>query len=311
MGIEFALQVSGSAFGHDVDGLMEGCRRAEALGFAEIRVADHPGTSLDPFVVLTAVAGATSTIRIGTYVLNMGVRHPLDVAIAATTLDTVSGGRLTLGIGAGHTPQEWEARGTARPSATDRVGRLVEAAAVLPPLLAGETVVHRAEYLDLDRAIVEQPSAVQTPIPLLVGGNNRRILDLAGSRADIVGLAGLGRTLPDGHTHTVAWSPGATQRTVDRVLRAAAGRSTPPVLDALVQVVDAGADREAKAAELAAEVEGLEPDHALDCPYVLLGSPEEIAAQVTDNERRWGITSYTVRPAATDHIGAVIALLDT
>ncbi|WP_198319383.1 LLM class flavin-dependent oxidoreductase [Actinopolyspora erythraea] len=68
-------------------------RRCEGLGVRALLVADHPGVSASPFVSLAAAAGATSTPRLGSYVLNTGVRDPLLIASDVATLDVVSGGR--------------------------------------------------------------------------------------------------------------------------------------------------------------------------------------------------------------------------
>lgn len=97
--IELALQA-------DVQATEVGPLAAEAerMGFARFLVPDHPGSSEDPFVALAAAASCTSTIGLGTYVLNAGVRDPWQVATAAATLDDLSRGRFNLGVGAGHTP---------------------------------------------------------------------------------------------------------------------------------------------------------------------------------------------------------------
>ena len=117
-------------------------RRVEAEGFASLCVADHPGSTVSPFVALGVAAAATSTVKLGTAVVNMGVREPLDVAADVATLDRLSNGRAELGVGAGHTPGEWTAIGRDCPPAPARIERLVEAIPLLRGLLAGETVDH-------------------------------------------------------------------------------------------------------------------------------------------------------------------------
>ncbi|WP_238454015.1 LLM class flavin-dependent oxidoreductase [Micromonospora sp. ATA51] len=86
-------------------------RRLEAAGFDALLAADHPGHGASPFVSLAAAAAVTSTLGLGSYVSNAGVREPILLATDVATLDMVSGGRARLGLGAGHTPAEW------RPSA--------------------------------------------------------------------------------------------------------------------------------------------------------------------------------------------------
>ncbi|HEY3199511.1 MAG TPA: LLM class flavin-dependent oxidoreductase, partial [Actinomycetes bacterium] len=86
--------------------LLEEARRAEDLGYATFLLRDHFvadafGPQLAPLPALTAVAAATSRLRIGTLVLDNDYRHPVILAKEAATLDHLSDGRLELGIGAG------------------------------------------------------------------------------------------------------------------------------------------------------------------------------------------------------------------
>jgi len=312
MSISFSLQISGSAFGDDIEAMTAAAVDAEAAGFDEIRVADHPGTTFDPFVLLAHFAARTSDVRLGTYVVNMGVRHPLDVAIAATSLDATSGGRFTLGLGAGHTPAEWTARGGARPDVDGRMGRFLESVETVPALIAGETVDLAGEYVTLHNAIIAKPQAVQKPIPILVGGSNRRLLRWGGAHAQIVGMTGLGRTRADGHRHDVVWAPAATDARVNLVREAAsrAGRHL-PILDSLVQRIFITDDRQSTAEDFTAKFEELEPSHALDNPFGLIGSADFLADQLLDFQKRWGITSYCVRPDAFDATVEIMAALAT
>ena len=157
-------------------------RRAEEIGFESFYVADHPGKCASPFVALAAAAAVTDRIRLGSYVSNAGVREPVLLASDVATLDVVSGGRAVLGIGAGHTPAEWEAVGRTRPGVRGRVDHCIEVAERTRAFLADETTV-------------------QERVPLLFGGGNSRLLRWAAASADLIGLSGLGRTLPDGHMH--------------------------------------------------------------------------------------------------------------
>ncbi len=87
-------------------------RRAEDLGFDTVLVADHVGSDWSPWQCLAAAVAATERIHVGTFVLNASLHHPLMVAREVATLDRLSGGRVELGLGAGHTPAEFAAMGT-------------------------------------------------------------------------------------------------------------------------------------------------------------------------------------------------------
>ncbi len=300
--IRFGLQ---AGLDDDPGAWLELARRAEGAGFDTLYVADHPGTTASPFAALAAAAGATSTLKLGTYVLNVGVRDPLSIASDAATVDVISQGRMVLGLGAGHTPAEWTMTGRDFPSAGARVGRLAETVDVVIRLLAGEVVTHHGTYLDVDEAYLLAPRPVQDRMPLLIGGNGPHVVALGGRVADIVSLTGAARTLADGHRHEVDWTSAAISARVDLV-RSAAPAAGRPVLDALVQHLAITDDRATAAQQVAAHVAGATAADVLGAPYVLLGSLDEIAAEVVAHHERWGFASYVVRPSAFDAAAALI-----
>jgi probable F420-dependent oxidoreductase len=280
-------------------------RRAEADGYGALLVADHPGATPAPFVALAAAAGVSERLRLGSYVLNMGVRNVLHTAIDVATLDVVSGGRAVLGVGAGHTPSEWATIGLERPGARDRVERCIDAIGALRALLAGSTV----DAVGLHEARIDVPSAVQEPVPLLVGGNNSRLLAYAAAHAEVVAMTGLGRTLADGHSHEVLWTPRDVVAHFDLVRDEATASDREPVIDALVQHVELTDDARGAAERVAAELSGIDADDLLAAPFVLIGTAREIADELARHRARLGITSWTVRPAALDAIAEVRAVL--
>jgi probable F420-dependent oxidoreductase len=256
-------------------------------------------------VALAAAAATTSTLRLGSYVVNAGVRHPLLIAADVATLDVISGGRAEIGIGAGHTPAEWEMTGHERPAPAERVDRLKAVAAAVRTLLDGGTVP--ANDLAARRDVhLDGPRPVQERVPLLVGGANPESLRWAGAHADAVGLSGLGRTLPDGHTHTVSWSAQRVdaQITLVRDGAEAVGLALPP-LEALVQRVIITDDRESAARPLAERF--TKPvDDLLAVPYLWIGTVSEIREQLQAARRRWGITRWVVRADALSDVTNVL-----
>lgn len=138
-------------------------RRAEDLGFDVLNVPDHLGAPA-PFPTLTAIAAATSTLRIGTFVLNAGFYKPALLARDATALRDLSEGRFDLGLGAGYVREEFEAAELPFPSARDRIDYLR----------------HTTEYL----------KEHAPDIPILIAGNGDRLLTVAARTADIIGLTG-------------------------------------------------------------------------------------------------------------------------
>jgi alkanesulfonate monooxygenase SsuD/methylene tetrahydromethanopterin reductase-like flavin-dependent oxidoreductase (luciferase family) len=108
--------------------LLDAAHRAEELGYSTLLLRDHfvpePfGDQLAPLVALTAAAGATRTLRVGSLVLDNDYRHPVVLAKEAATLDLLSEGRFELGIGAGWLRDEYERAGMPFDPPAVRVGR--------------------------------------------------------------------------------------------------------------------------------------------------------------------------------------------
>ncbi|MBB2943205.1 putative F420-dependent oxidoreductase [Actinoplanes lutulentus] len=265
-------------------------RRAEELGFGSLLAADHPGSSAAPFVALAAAAAVTSRLRLGSNVTNTGVREAAHIATDAATLDVVSGGRAIVGLGAGHTPAEWQAIGRERPDVRGRVDRCLEVARAVRELLDGG---------------LASPRPVQERVPMTIGTANSRLLHWAGGHADIVGLSGLGRTLEDGHRHEARWRTAQIDHQVERVVAGAAGRSSPFAVEALVQIVEVTDDAE-KAAAPHAELLGMPVAELLDAPFVMIGTVGEIRGALQRHEKRWGITRYVIREPGMEAVAALI-----
>jgi probable F420-dependent oxidoreductase len=279
-------------------------RKVESLGFDALYVADHPGVTASPFAALASAAAVTSTLKLGTYVCNAGVRDPVALAGDAATVDVLSNGRFILGVGAGHTPAEWTMHRREFPSARARVARLAEMVDVVTRLLAGEVVTFDGEYVATDEAFLLTPRPVQSTIPLLVGGNGTQLLRLAAAHADIISLTGLGRTLEDGHHHTADWSVESIDNRVALVRDGMGEREA--VLDAGVQHVEITDDRAGAAERVARAVAGLTPTDVLAAPYALIGTVDELVDELAEHRERWGFTSYVVRAQAVDDVASLL-----
>lgn len=143
--------------------LQDKVKRYEDVGFDALHLPDHLGAPA-PFPVLTAIASATSRVRLGTYVLNAGFYKPALLARDAGEVDQLSGGRLDLGLGAGYVREEFEAAELPYPTARQRVDYLE----------------HVTTYLK--KHLPE--------VPILIAGNGNRLLTIAARHADMIGLTG-------------------------------------------------------------------------------------------------------------------------
>ncbi len=285
---------------------MNAARRAEELGFDIVLVADHVGTGMAPLPTLAAIAAATTTIRLGTMVLNNDMRNPVQLAWEVASIDALSNGRFELGLGAGHTPQEYVATGVERSAAFVRKQRLAESVEIIRALLDGETVDHDGEHYQVERAHIDR--STQQHLPILVGGNGEALLTHAGAHADLVGLQGLGRTLEDGHSHTVDWRSAHLDEQLAHVRDGAGERFDELEFNALVQVVQITHDRDAALAEICERVEGLTMDDAHATPYLLVGTVDEIVEHMLTCNERWGINYFAVREL--DEFEPVLKALD-
>ncbi|MFI9503013.1 TIGR03621 family F420-dependent LLM class oxidoreductase [Nocardia sp. NPDC052566] len=285
----------------------EFARQCERDGFDVLMVPDHPASFAAPFVALAAAAAVTERIRLGTNVVNAGMWEPLLLASEVATLDVLSSGRALFGIGAGHNPAEWLTQGRAYPSAADRVARMIELTEVTRRLLAGETVTFDGTHVQVRDAVLPRPRPVQDPIPLLVGGSGTRVLRYAAATADTVGFSGLGRTLADGRSHETRWRRDQIDAQVELVRSAAADRD--PAMEVLVQHVEITDDAEAAADRLRADITDASVEDLLAAPYVLIGTVEDLVAEVRDHEKRWGFTRYVVRGPVREQAAALLAAL--
>lgn len=268
-------------------------RRAEELGFDVVLVSDHVGPGLSPLVALGAIAQATERIRLGTFVLNNDMRNPVQLAWEASTLDRLSKGRFELGLGAGHTPQEYAATGIRLDEPRLRKPRLMESVEVIRRLIDGEVVTYHGEHVHLDEARID-PSYTER-LPILVGGNGTALLGHAGRHADIVGLQGLGRTQPDGQRHSVKWDPSWLTQQIDQVRAGAGDRFGDLELNTLVQVTQITDDRTGALRQICKRIDGLTVEHASEIPYLLIGTVDEIIEKLLACRARWGISYFVVR----------------
>lgn len=142
--------------------------------FYPINVPDTTGPCMEAWVTLTALAQATSRIRIGTMVNGVVYRHPAVLANMAATLDIVSNGRLELGLGAGWNEEECEAYGIELGTLTQRFDRFDEACEVIVGMLTQDSTDFDGSYFRL-RSARNNPPPVQRPHPpICIGGRGPR-----------------------------------------------------------------------------------------------------------------------------------------
>ncbi|MEU5112184.1 LLM class flavin-dependent oxidoreductase [Streptomyces longwoodensis] len=168
------------------DGGRSSWTRAEQLGFHTAYTYDHlswrtfrDGPWFGAVPTLTAAASVTDRIRLGTLVTSPNFRHPVTLAKELISLDDISGGRVTLGIGAGGTGFDATALGQEPWSPRERADRFAEFVPLLDRLLTEDAVTHEGTYYSAVEARTI-PGCVQRPrLPFAVAATGPRGLRLA------------------------------------------------------------------------------------------------------------------------------------
>jgi probable F420-dependent oxidoreductase len=259
---------------------LEKVRTAADLGYDVLHLPDHLGLAA-PFPALVAAAEATSTMRMGTFVLNTPLYHPWMLARDVADTYRLTDGRFELGLGTGYLEHEFTAAGVPFGSGAQRLRQLAETLREVRQRLAAEP---------------DRPNP-----PILVAGAGPRLLELAGREADIVGFS-----------VQAALAPGVRpeQALADKiaVVRDAAGDRFPDLeLNMIIGAVGrAPAELDLTIARAAT---GLPDDQLLDLPSVLCGPEQQIADRLRRYRDEYGITYYGVLEPHMAAFARVLPLL--
>jgi len=306
----FAASVQGI---YDGPTLAEMARRAEAGGWHAIAIPDHLIPQLSPVPAMSAIAAATSTLRVTSYVFNNDLHHPAVLAQDLASIDVLSGGRLTVAIGAGWNKPEYDAIGIPFDAQAVRLARLKEAVAVLKGCFADGPFSFAGEHYTITDYDAE-PKPVQRPHPpLMIGGGGRATLSFAAREADIVGLAP--RMLGGGRgSDPWSFTFAATAEKIGWVREAAGDRFDDLVLDIYPSgwpsvVTD---DPRAEAGRLAEYLAGrteidLTVDDLLESPQVWIGTVDSLVEKLQRVRAELGITSFML--GDIDEFAPVVARL--
>ncbi len=275
--------------------LAEMARRAEDVGYHALVIPDHLLDQLSPVVAMTAIAAATSTLRVGAFVLNNDLRHPAVLAQDLAAIDVVSGGRLDVAMGAGWNRLEYDAIGLPFDPTPVRQARLAEAVAVVKGCLSGQQFSFAGQHYRITD-YTGLPSVQRPHPPVMIGGGGRRTLTLAAREADIIGLAP--RITPaglDARSLTLA----ATREKLSWVAEAAGDRYRDLVLNVYpsgwppILTDDTAGAVGAVVAELR-ERTGVEltEQEVLESPHLFIGSAQALVEKFERLRAELGISSF-------------------
>ncbi|MEU7031266.1 TIGR03619 family F420-dependent LLM class oxidoreductase [Streptomyces sp. NPDC046275] len=221
------------------DDLLAVARAADAHGFDYVACCDHVAIPrrlagamstvwYDPVATLSFLAAATRRVRLLSHVAVVGLRHPLVTAKAYATLDHLSGGRLVLGVGAGHVAEEFAAVGA---DFEGRGGVLDETIDALRAALGPEEYPEHAGPRFAFRDLGQRPRPAQDRVPVWVGGSSPAAVRRAALKGD--------GWLPQGDPRDRL--PGQIARL--RRLRAEAGVEAPIAVGAITEALYVGEPR--------------------------------------------------------------------
>lgn len=278
-------------------------RKAEGLGYAALLVPDHFGPQLAPMLACLAAANATTTLRVGTFVLDNDFRHPALVAKEAATLALLTEGRFEFGIGAGWNPRDYDQTGMTFEAPGTRVARLEEAVQILERYLSDEEVNFTGRYYQV-RGLEPKPSVpAKLRPPIMIGAAGRRMLTLAARYADILNF-------PDRPSVGVstAGNPGLGLSMTEQmqiVRSVAAERYARLELSSLTiprVTTDVSATIEALALQMRTTPEVVDA-----MPGTLVGTLDAIKQKLHANRERYDISYPVIPGSAMDSMAPIVA----
>ena len=276
-------------------------RKAEAVGCSAFVVPDHLIGQYAALPLLAVVAAATARLRVGTFVLNAGLRHPAVLAQDLATLDVLSGGRLEIGLGAGWNKPEHDAIGIPFEPTGVRITRLAEAFAVLKGCFAdGPFSFSGAHYTITGHDGTPKPAQRPHP-PIFLGGGGQRLLTLAARQAQIIGLAPRLVNSDPPRLDALSLTAAATEEKIGWIREAAGDRfgelelNTYPTGGPTVVTDHPRAEAHRRADRIRAQT-GVEltVEEILDSPHVFIGSIKDLTRKFAGLRERFGISSFLI-----------------
>jgi probable F420-dependent oxidoreductase len=279
-------------------------RRAEAAGISILLGTDHLGRWAS--LPLLQEAAAVTGLRIGTFVLNNDLRHPVVLAEELATIDLVTEGRLEIGLGAGWARLEYEAAGIRFDPPGLRLARMKRSIEILKQAMRDGRIDMPTSPAYPGMRLESVPRSVQRPHPpLLVGGGGPRLLRFAAQEADIVALNPRSRPVGGLDTSDVA------EADVDRKI--AWVRAARVVLWARLEinVILFGVDpdyrrRSGPPPRRSHEISEAELPRS---PHYLTGGADEMTEQLLARRARWGISYVAMRPEHLEPASEVVRRL--
>ena len=280
-------------------------RAAEGLGYSALYLTDHFDAQFGPLVAATVAAEATTTLNVGTLVLNNDLRNPVVLAKEIATLGLAAEERIEVGLGAGWLRTDYEESGIDYDAAGVRVGRLAESLTLMKALWSQDEVTFEGAHYRVRGARCEpRPSS---PPRIIVGGGGKRVLTVAAEQADIVGVNTSLASGEKGGDMASQASFAHYDRCLEWVRAAAGDRFDSLELQIAAFAVNVVGSR--RAAARTASMLGFPGEEALDLPIVLLGTEDELCERLLERREKWGFSNIVVPGESMEVFAPVVARL--
>lgn len=298
--IRFGAQLTHAKSRQD---LQDFVTRTEDSGFDLFASPDHfTGIDLAITPLLASVAQMSSRLEIASLVYDNDFRHPLLLAREAATLQVLSEGRFTCGIGAGWFQGEYQAVGLPWDSPGERIARLEEALVLIKSAWKGEAFSHEGRFYQV-KDYTGLPR-MESPPRLMLGAGGKRMLALAGREADVVNLIppldrGFGSDMRK-------FTNDQLSGMIETVRQAAGGRALELSIDVFFGGVT---DRPEEELARTSASQGYTPEQARLSPHYMFGSAAQIQERVLELHQRFGISLFCFSQFGCDldSLGPVLA----
>lgn len=289
---------------------------ADAHGFFSVSINDHffspLGTAQTPqlecFSTLSAIAAATTNVRLAPAVTAMSFRPPPLLAKIASTLDHLSNGRLVLGLGSGWQRSEYDAHGYPYPSNLERLDRLDDGIKLIKAMWTEDEPIYKGRYFSIDKAY-NNPRPVQKPHPpIMVGGSGKKLLEITGAHAQIANLIPPivnGKDFVQDPAAAVKFDKAQLKRRVEMLRGSvkAAGRAADAVEIsgmAMLNLARTKSDADNAIKAMAARMGFPSEEATRNAPVILAGTPEEVRRELRSRIEEFGMTYYIIFPASRE-----------
>jgi len=281
--------------------------RAEAQGYYSVSLNDHffaPGQpvetpQLECFTTLSAIAAVTKRVRIAPAMAAMSFRNPALLAKMTSTLDVISNGRFTLGIGAGWMRDEYHAHDYPYPTNRQRLDQLAEGLKLIKTMWTQETPTYHGPFFKVEKAY-NNPRPIQKPHPpIMIGGGGRKLIEISAREADIANFI---PPLSRGRLELSTMVKFDNARLREKIallseLSSAAGRTPDAIEISGFCSITASRDKSAVDAAVAGTMKMMGfPDEASvrSSPSMLFGTPDELKKEIRSRIEEFGMTYFII-----------------